>query len=144
MSAGLYYLSHISVGGTYWVDVFPGLLVMAMGMGIMFISITIAATSGVPHRESGLASGILNTSQQLGGALGLAILSGVATAGIKSYTSSHAASAHSQLTMATAQVHGYHNALLVGAGFTLLASLSAATLVKHYRVNEDQDAAIHV
>jgi EmrB/QacA subfamily drug resistance transporter len=144
MSVALFYLSRIRVDGTYWVDVFPGLLIMALGMGIMFISITIAATSGVPHRESGLASGILNTSQQLGGALGLAILSGVATAGVTSYMSNHAASTHNHLTAAAAQVHGFHNALLVGAGFTILASLSAATLVKHYKVNEDENAAIHV
>jgi EmrB/QacA subfamily drug resistance transporter len=144
MAGGLFYLSHISVNGTYWVDVFPGLLLMAMGMGVMFISITIAATSGVPARESGLASGILNTSQQLGGALGLAILSGVATAGVKSYMTQHAGEAHSQLAAAAAQVHGFHNALLVGTGFTLLASLSAAVLVKHHQVNEDANAAIHV
>jgi EmrB/QacA subfamily drug resistance transporter len=144
MAAGLYYLSHISVSGSYWVDVFPGLLLMAVGMGIMFISITIAATSGVPHRESGLASGILNTSQQLGGAIGLAILSGVATAGSTHYIATHTASAQSPLTIAAAQVYGFHNALLVGVGFTLLASLAAVLLVKHYEVNENESAAIHV
>jgi hypothetical protein len=144
MAGALFYLSRIRVDGSYWVDVFPGLLLMAVGMGIMFISITIAATSGVPARESGLASGILNTSQQLGGALGLAILSGVATAGVTSYMHAHKTMAESPLTAAAAQVHGFHNALLVGAGFTLLASLSAALLVKHYEVNEDQNAAIHV
>ncbi len=144
MAGGLFYLSHISVDGTYWVDVFPGLFMMAMGMGVMFISITIAATSGVPARESGLASGILNTSQQLGGAVGLAILSGVSTAGYKAYLNAHASTAQSQLTAASAQVHGFHNALLVGTGFTLLASLTAALLVKQYDVDENADAAIHV
>jgi MFS family permease len=144
MATGLYYLSHISVNGSYWVDVFPGLFGMAIGMGMMFISITIAATTHVPARESGLASGILNTSQQLGGALGLAILSGIATSGAKSYFSSHDATIQPQLTAVAAQVHGFHNALLVGVGFTLAASLAAATLVRHYKVHEDEAAAIHV
>lgn len=144
MAGGLFYLSHIRVDGTYWIDVFPGLFLMALGMGIMFISITIAATSGVPARESGLASGILNTSQQLGGAIGLAILSGVATAGIKNYMTTHSAAAQSHLAVASAQVQGFHDALLVGAGFTVLASLSAALLVKHYDAPEDASAAIHV
>ncbi|CAN5407789.1 DHA2 family efflux MFS transporter permease subunit [soil metagenome] len=144
MAGGLFYLSNIRVDGTYWVDVFPGLFLMALGMGIMFISITIAATSGVPARESGLASGILNTSQQLGGAIGLAILSGVSTAAVTNYMSTHAATAQSQLTIASAQVHGFHNALLVGAGFTVLASLSAAFLIKHHDAPDDIEAAIHV
>lgn len=144
MSGGLYYLSHLRVAGNYWVDVFPGLLIMAMGMGIMFISITIAATTAVPPRESGLASGILNTSQQLGGALGLAILSGVSTAGVTSYMKSHAAAAQSPLAAAGAQVHGFHNALLVGACFTLAASVSAALFIKHYKTEEGANAAIHV
>jgi hypothetical protein len=76
--------------------------------------------------------------------LGLAILSGVATAAVKNYMGKHATTAHSQLTVASAQVHGYHNALLVGAAFTVLASLSAAFLVRQYAVNEDGSAAIHV
>lgn len=144
MAGGLFYLSYIRVDGTYWIDVFPGLLLMAMGMGAIFISVTIAATSGVPARESGLASGILNTSQQLGGAIGLAILSGVATSGIKGYLGTHSATAQSQLTMAAAQVHGFHNALLVGVGFTLLASLSATFLIKQHNAPKESNAAIHV
>jgi EmrB/QacA subfamily drug resistance transporter len=138
MAAGLYYLSHMSVGGSYWVDVFPGLILMAFGMGTMFITITIAATSGVPHKESGLASGLLNTSQQIGGALGLAILSGVSTSGLKSYLASNAGSGQSaQLLQANAVVHGFHNALLVGVGLVVLASLSAALLVKQLEAPED-------
>ncbi len=132
MTAGLFYLSHIRVDGSYFVDVFPGLILMAIGMGMMFISITIAATTGVPAKESGLASGILNTSQQLGGALGLAILSGVATTGVKNYLSTHASEVSNQLTAVQAQVNGFHDALLVGACFTLVASLSALLLVRQH------------
>jgi EmrB/QacA subfamily drug resistance transporter len=144
MASGLFYLSHISYGGSYWVDVFPGLILMAIGMGMMFISITIAATSGVPARESGLASGILNTSQQIGGALGLAILSGIATAGVKSYITSHAHGVPSKELLAQAQVYGFHNALLVGSCFALGASFLAYFTVKQLHVAPDAAAAPHL
>jgi predicted MFS family arabinose efflux permease len=138
MAGALYYLSHMSVGGSYWVDIFPGLVLMAIGMGTIFITITIAATSGVPPKESGLASGLLNTSQQIGGALGLAILSGVSTAGIKSYITDHAISGQSaDVLRANAVVHGFHDALLVGVGLVLLASLSAALFVRQLEAPED-------
>jgi EmrB/QacA subfamily drug resistance transporter len=136
VAAALFYLSHISVGGSYWVDVFPGLILMALGMGQVFIAVTIAATSGVPHRESGLASGILNTSQQIGGALGLAILSGISTAGVKAYMSHNAAS--SDKFVAHAQVNGFHDALLVACFFPLITSVVAFLFVKHYQVDESE------
>jgi EmrB/QacA subfamily drug resistance transporter len=144
MAAALFYLSGISANGSYWVDVFPGLITMAAGMGMMFISITIAATSGVPHHESGLASGILNTSQQIGGALGLAILSGIATAGVKSYITKHAHGAPTKALLAQAQVHGFHNALLVGACFALAASFLAFFTVRQLHVDHSTEGAIPV
>lgn len=70
VSAGLFYLSHIPVDGTFWGNIAPGLIIMGMGMGATFVAVTIAATSGVPPHESGVASGLLNTSQQVGGAIG--------------------------------------------------------------------------
>ncbi len=131
MAAGLFMLSHIPVTGSYFGDVFPGLAVMAVGLGMTFVSITIAATSGVPADESGLASGILNTAQQIGGAIGLAILSGVASAAVtRSLT---AAASHSPIAMAVAQVSGYQAAFRVGIGFALTASVLAFILVKDQR-----------
>ena len=141
MAAGLFYLSHIRVAGNYWQDVFPGLILMAMGMGMIFISTTIAATSGVPHRESGLASGILNTSQQIGGALGLAILSGVSASYFSSYLKTHAAA---PLAQANAQVLGFHHALYVGTGFAVLASIMAFLFVKELQPAQDAETAVHM
>jgi EmrB/QacA subfamily drug resistance transporter len=137
-STGLLYLSRITADGNYWIDVLPGLVIMGIGMGQVFIAGTIAATAGVPRHESGLASGLLNTSQQIGGALGLAILSGIATAGVKSYFTTHGHSAAN--VAAVAQVHGYHNALLVATFFPLLTSAVALVFVRHYEVDEDAEA----
>lgn len=136
-ATGLFMLSRITVGGDYLTDVLPGLLVMGIGMGQIFIAVTIAATAGVPRHESGLASGLLNTSQQIGGALGLAILSGIATAGTKSYLS--ARGTEPVVNLAAAQVQGYHNALLVASIFPLLTALVALVFVRHYEIDESAE-----
>ncbi len=79
LALGLFIFTFTQVDSTYW-HILPGLLIMPIGLGLSFVSITIAATAGVPGHESGLASGLLNTAQQVGGSLGLAILSGIASA----------------------------------------------------------------
>ena len=129
MASALYLLSGIPVEGSYIRDVLPGLALMAIGLGTTFVSLTIAATGGVAPDKSGLASGLINTSQQIGGALGLAILSGVSTTAIASYISE----AHQQVTptlQALAVVHGFHSAFLVGMGFAIAASVIALVLVR--------------
>lgn len=134
--AGILYLSRFPVDGSYWVDVLPGMIIIAMGMGLGFITMTIAATNGVPHEDSGLASGLLNTAQNVGGSLGLAILSGISASGVTSYLREHAASASQPLTQAAAQVNGFHDALRVGACFSLAAAIIALTLI-HEKKGEE-------
>ena len=80
LTAGLVWFTQVSVGGSYWTDLFPGFLLIAVGLGFSFVPISIAALAGVQPAEAGLASGLLNTSQQIGGALGIAVLSSIATA----------------------------------------------------------------
>ena len=72
---GLFHLSRVPVDGTYVTDLLPGLLLMSFGMGNTFVPITLIATTNVDAHDAGLASGLFNTSQQVGGALGLAVLS---------------------------------------------------------------------
>src|SRR4051794_16438097 len=79
LTAGIAYFTQVSVGGSYLVDLLPGFLLVAVGMGFSFVPISIAALAGVQPSEAGLASGLINTSQQIGGALGIAALSAVAT-----------------------------------------------------------------
>jgi predicted MFS family arabinose efflux permease len=69
---------HLGSGISYWADLFPFIMLMSLGMGATFVPMTLAAVHGVAHRDSGIASGVLNTAQQVGGALGLAALSTVA------------------------------------------------------------------
>ena len=75
IAAGLVWFAQVSVGGGFVGDVLGPSLLAAIGLGISFVPVTIAAVSGVEEREAGLASGLINTSQQVGGALGLALLS---------------------------------------------------------------------
>ena len=79
LTAGLIFFTQVSVGGSYVTDLLPGFLLIGVGIGFSFVPITIAALAGVEPAEAGLASGLINTSQQIGGALGIAALSTIAT-----------------------------------------------------------------
>src|SRR5256886_14122381 len=79
LTAGLVSFTQVSVGGSYLSDLLPGFLLIAVGIGFAFVPISIAALAGVKSSEAGLASGLINTSQQIGGALGIAALSSIAT-----------------------------------------------------------------
>lgn len=140
VASGLYWLSFIPVNGTFWGNVAPGLILLGLGMGATFVSATIAATDGVPPHESGLASGMLNTSQQIGGAVGLAVLTGIATTATANYLADLNLHAHpTSQQLASATVAGFHNGYLIAAGFGVCASLVATFVLKqtkqHIQVN---------
>lgn len=141
VSSGLFWLSHIPVNGTFWGNVAPGMILLGLGMGATFVSATIAATSGVPHHESGLASGILNTSQQVGGALGLAVLTGIATSSATNYiVNLHLTALPTHEQLASATVHGFHDGYLIGSTFGIVASLIAIFVIKNQKtVVEPED-----
>lgn len=138
VSGGLFWLSHIPVNGSFWSDVAPGLSLMAFGMGGVFVGGTVAATSGVPHHESGLASGLLNTSQQVGGALGLAVLTGIATSSTKNYLADlHLKTQPAQHQVAAATVHGFHDGYLIGSTFGIIAALIATFVIREQKAKND-------
>jgi MFS family permease len=129
LALGLFILSStLKVGGHYWANVFPGLATCAVGMGFTFVSGTLAATSGVPKHFSGIASGVLNTSQQIGGAIGLAILSAVA------YSITGTDAKHG-VSVSLAAVHGYKDALHVGILLAVLAVIVVLLVVKNEKVD---------
>jgi MFS family permease len=128
-AAGLYWFSHVSAGGSFLADVLFPSLVVALGMGLAFVPLTIAALSGVNESESGLASGLMATAQQIGQAVGLAVLTGVATT---------AAPTPEALT------NGFQDAFLVAAGFALIAALATTVIVRGIRTPEQPGTAIPV
>ncbi len=121
-AVGLLWFSQISVGGSYVEDIlFPSLLA-AFGLGFAFVPMTIAAVAGVEPHEAGLASGLINTSQQIGGALGLAVLAAIANSRRESLTEAGTA-------LPSALTEGFQLALTVGAGFAVVGAILALLLV---------------
>jgi EmrB/QacA subfamily drug resistance transporter len=133
---GMVWLTALPVHGSYVSDLLAGLFPMSLGMGLTFVPVTLLATAGVPAEDSGLASGLLNTSQQVGGALGLAILSTLAA----NHTTS-------LLTSGTARplalLGGWHVAFTGGAVVLALAALSLVVLLRRrHLAHVDVDVAV--
>jgi EmrB/QacA subfamily drug resistance transporter len=124
---GLFMLAHVPVHGSYFTHVLPGLVVMGLGLGATFVSLLGAATTGIPPRLSGLASGLVNTSQQIGGALGLAILSGISASSTTRYLENSHPVTHATAIAAT--VHGFQSGFYVAAGFTVAAAVFATLIL---------------
>jgi EmrB/QacA subfamily drug resistance transporter len=131
LSAGLIYFTQVSVGGSYLGDLLPGFLLIAVGLGFSFVPISIAALAGVQPSEAGLASGLINTSQQIGGALGIAALSAIAT----STTSDEIAGG---TPVALALTDGFQGAFVAGAAVALVGVLVAAFVVSRRDLVQDQ------
>jgi EmrB/QacA subfamily drug resistance transporter len=120
---GLLWFTQISPDGTYFADLFGGFMLVGIGLGFSFVPVSIAALAGVPPREAGLASGLINTSQQIGGALGVAILTTVAT----THTDSLVNEGNSQPTALT---DGFALAFWVAAAFAAAGILATFLTLK--------------
>ena len=134
-AGGLYWLSRIPVDGSYVRDLLPGMLVLAVGGGGVFVGVTTAANAGVPSDKAGLAAALLNASQQLGGALGLAIFTAVSTSRTNHLLATGTAPSH-------ALTSGFQRALLIGSMFVLASAVTAlrATNTRGEAVTEAVDA----
>ncbi|MDQ3631571.1 MAG: MFS transporter [Actinomycetota bacterium] len=125
VAAGLLWFTQISAGGSYTSDVLGPSLLAAAGLGLSFVPVTIAAVTGTRPDQAGLASGLINTSQQVGGALGVAILASVATS-VSGGIEPRGRLDPAQLGQLT---DGFQVAFMVGAGFALAGALAAALLI---------------
>ena len=123
LTAGLVFFTQVSVHGSYLGDLLPGFLLIAVGIGFSFVPISIAALAGVQPAEAGLASGLINTSQQIGGALGIALLSTIAT----TRTSDKVAAG---TALHPALVDGFTLAFIVGVGIAAAGILAALVLIR--------------
>jgi EmrB/QacA subfamily drug resistance transporter len=123
LAVGIAYFTQLSPGGSYVGDLLPGLLIIGLGMPFAFVSISIGALAGVPDRDSGLASGINNTAFQIGGAVGIAALSAIATSRTEDLVSGGTA-------VPTALTEGFQAGMWAGVGVALVGLLAAITLVK--------------
>jgi EmrB/QacA subfamily drug resistance transporter len=130
-TGGLLLLTQLPVHGSYLADVLPAIMLSSLGMGAVFMPLTLIATTGLEDKDQGLASGLFNTSQQIGGALGLAILSTLAT----SKMSSAGGSATHALVV------GFHWAFAAGAVIMIAALIVMLALLRKQHVARIEQAA---
>jgi MFS family permease len=149
-SIGMFLLTHISLDTSYPALILPGLVLMGLGMGTAFMPAMSLATYGVQPRDAGVASAMVNTSQQVGGAIGTALLSTVAHSAGTSWAKTHAAAATDpKLFQLQAQVHSYSVAIWWAFGILVLAGITAGILVnagkpEHHTEGAEAEDAIPV
>jgi MFS family permease len=120
------WLTRLPVDGAYFWDLFPAFVLGGAGMGLSFVPVTIASLTGVERSDAGVASGLINTSRQIGGAIGIAAISAIAATSAGNFADAHAVTA----TSAAALDHGFRVAMYVLTGMLLIGAAIAVTLVK--------------
>ena len=125
-AASVAWLTRLPVDGHYFWDLFPGFVVGGVGMGLSFVPVTIASLTGVERSDAGVASGLINTSRQIGGAVGIAAVSAVAATSTSHYVTAHGVG----LSSASALDHGFQTGLYVLTGLLVVAAVITITLIR--------------
>ena len=120
------WLTRLPVDGSYFWDLFPAFVLGGAGMGLSFVPVTIASLTGVAPADAGVASGLINTSRQIGGAVGIAAISAIAASSTGTYASTHSLAPTSGLALD----HGFQTGLYALTGLLLLGALIAVTLLR--------------
>ena len=126
-AASVAWLTRLPLDGHYFWDLFPAFVLGGAGMGLSFVPITIGGLAGIERSDAGVASGLINTSRQIGGALGIAAVSAIAATATRSYADAHAAVT---ATSAPALDHGFQTALYVLTGLLLAGAAIVLTLMR--------------
>ena len=126
---GLLYFTQVDVHGHYLSDLLPSFLLIGLGLGVSFVAVTIAALQGVGPTDAGVASGLVNTSRQIGGAIGLAAISTIAASATAGYAHSHGLA----VTSPAATVQGFQTAFVVLGGLLVAAFVVAGVFLRPAR-----------
>ena len=137
LTTGLLYFTRVSPDGSYVGDLLPGFLVIALGIGFAYVPVSIAALAGVEAKDAGLASGLFNTAQQIGGALGIAVLSSIAVAHTTAATKAGDGRAEALTT-------GFHAAFWVGAAIAAAGVVASLLLVRRDELERTSIDAVPV
>ena len=132
------WLARLPVNGHYFWDLFPAFVLGGAGMGLSFVPVTIASLTGVERADAGIASGLVNTTRQIGGAIGLALVSAVAAASTGHYVDSHSGATAAS---GAALDHGFQTALYLLTGLLIAGALVAAGLIRPHRAASRADRA---
>ena len=134
-TAGLLLYTQLPVTGHYFWDLFPAFLVGGIGMAFVFVPMSIGALMGVAPRDAGVASGLLNTTQQIGGAIGVAIATTIATAYTSHYATAHGVSEFGPRAL----THGFTVAFYVLAAIALVGAVLGPVLIERHPAAEAPD-----
>ena len=144
-AVGLFWLSHLQPDSGYVAHVLPAMILISLGMAFTFIPVSTTALHGIGHEDAGVGSALINTSQQVGGAVGTALLNTVAVASTTAYLAANGAVG--QAAKAAALTEGYTRAFLFGSGFLILAAIITATRLtigKNAASESDDAPAVHM
>jgi EmrB/QacA subfamily drug resistance transporter len=140
---GIFLFSRIGVHSSYWMLLFPAELVTAFGMGMVFVPVNNTALLGVAPADAGVASALINSTQQVGGSVGTALLNTIATTATVGYLAGHgAASRATATTISAATVHGFSVAFAVAGGILGLALLAVAIFINAPAGSGDAEVAV--
>jgi EmrB/QacA subfamily drug resistance transporter len=135
LTVGLVLFAQVSADGSYAANLLPGFLIIALGMALCFVPISIAALAGVSQAEAGIASGLINTSQQIGGAVGIALLSTIAISRTENEVAAGTA-------VPQALTSGFQLAFWVGAGIALAGVVAALVLIRQEEIEVAPEVAL--
>jgi EmrB/QacA subfamily drug resistance transporter len=137
MIAGMVWYTQIPVHGSYWSDLLPGYLIVGFAIPFAFVPVSIAALAGIAHHEAGLASGIFNTAQQIGGAIGVAVVSSISISRFD-----HLTSVHGQGYFAQAFTSGTQWGFWVCVGVSIVGLLAVVVLVRRDELAQVEEAPV--
>jgi EmrB/QacA subfamily drug resistance transporter len=143
-SIGMLLLTQITADTSYWTHVLPPLLLMSVGMAAVFIPASSTALVGVGSHDAGVASALLNTSQQVGGSLGTALLNTLYAGAVTSYLADNVGSGSQRQVTSDALLSGYHTAFFWGAMMLVLALITAVTLINAKKDDIPAEGAVGV
>jgi EmrB/QacA subfamily drug resistance transporter len=143
-TAGLALLTRIDLNSSWLTLVLPAEILLSLGMGVFFVVSASLALTRIEDHDAGVGSAMLNTSQQIGGALGTALLNTIFASAVTNWLADHAGSGSPQLLAGEAAIHGYHVAFWIGAAFIAAATLLVLFMVNARTEELSADGAVHV
>jgi MFS family permease len=143
-TVGLFYLVTITDSTSWTAHVLPAELLISLGMGAFFVTTSSLALTRISEHDAGVASAMLNTTQQIGGALGTALLNTLFASAVTGYVTDHLGKGSPGAVATLASIHGYHVAFAVGAGLIALATVLVTVLVNADSSELNTDAGLAV
>ncbi|WP_433058275.1 MFS transporter [Dactylosporangium sp. CS-033363] len=143
-TASMIWLTRLDLDSSYAVSILPAFVAMSLGMGLVFVPMSSLALAGIANHDAGVASAMVNTTQQVGGSLGTALLNTIFTTAVTGFIADRAATAGSPLTQAHAAIHGYNVAFTASAVLLAVATILVITMVRNVKPDAAEVTPVHL